>query len=87
MPIRFGGRLARGIGVGSGTGEQDFDVAHAALAAVGADVISCDVPMRLQRNRRIFRTRSEPSWICFGHRRCRKPRPPRREDRCPSVAV
>ncbi|WP_352618609.1 heme-binding protein [Mesorhizobium sp. M0323] len=87
LPIRFGGRLAGGIGVESGTGEQDFDVAHAALAAVGADVISCDVPMRLQRNRRIFRTRSEPSWICFGHRRCRKPRPPRREDRCPSVAV
>ena len=39
LPIRFGGRLAGGIGVGSGTGEQDFDVARAALAAIGADVV------------------------------------------------
>ncbi|MER8375808.1 heme-binding protein [Mesorhizobium sp. M1338] len=39
LPIRFGGRLAGGIGVGSGTGEQDSDVARAALAAIGADVI------------------------------------------------
>ncbi|MES0200207.1 heme-binding protein [Mesorhizobium sp. M0011] len=39
LPIRFGGRLAGGIGVGSGTGEQDFDVAHAALAAIGADAV------------------------------------------------
>ncbi|CCV09615.1 conserved hypothetical protein [Mesorhizobium metallidurans STM 2683] len=39
LPIRFGGRLAGGIGVGSGTGEQDFDVARAALTAIGADVV------------------------------------------------
>ncbi|MES0133568.1 heme-binding protein [Mesorhizobium sp. M0016] len=39
LPIRFDGRLAGGIGVGSGTGEQDFDVARAALAAIGADAI------------------------------------------------
>ena len=39
LPIRFDGRLAGGIGVGSGTGEQDFDVARAALAAIGADVV------------------------------------------------
>ena len=26
LPIRFDGRLAGGIGVGSGTGEQDFDL-------------------------------------------------------------
>lgn len=39
LPIRFGGVLAGGIGVGSGTGEQDFDVARAALAAIGADPV------------------------------------------------
>ncbi|MER9330341.1 heme-binding protein [Mesorhizobium sp. M0152] len=39
LPIRFGGRLAGGIGVGSGTSEQDFDVARAALAAIGADAV------------------------------------------------
>ncbi len=39
LPIRFDGRLAGGIGVGSGTGEQEFDVARAALAAIGADVV------------------------------------------------
>lgn len=37
LPIRFDGRLAGAIGVGSGTGEQDFDVARAALRAIGAD--------------------------------------------------
>jgi uncharacterized protein GlcG (DUF336 family) len=37
LPIRFSGRLAGGIGVGSGTGEQDLEVARAALAAIGAD--------------------------------------------------
>lgn len=39
LPIRFGGKLAGGIGVGSGTGEQDLVVARAALAAIGADEI------------------------------------------------
>jgi uncharacterized protein GlcG (DUF336 family) len=39
LPIRFGGRLAGAIGVGSGTGDQDFEVARAALAAVGADPV------------------------------------------------
>ncbi|WP_214475405.1 heme-binding protein [Mesorhizobium sp. dw_380] len=39
LPIRFGGRLAGGIGVGSGTGEQDFEVARAALEAIGADAV------------------------------------------------
>lgn len=37
LPIRFGGKLAGAIGVGSGTGDQDFAVARAALAAIGAD--------------------------------------------------
>ncbi|OJT99487.1 MAG: glcg protein [Rhizobium sp. 63-7] len=37
LPIRFGGKLAGAIGVGSGTGEQDFAVARAGLAAIGAD--------------------------------------------------
>lgn len=37
LPIRFGGECVGGIGVGSGTGEQDIAVANAALAAVGAD--------------------------------------------------
>jgi uncharacterized protein GlcG (DUF336 family) len=39
LPVRFGGRLAGGIGVGSGTGEQDLAVARAALAAIGADEV------------------------------------------------
>jgi glc operon protein GlcG len=37
LPIRFAGKLAGAIGVGSGTGEQDVVVARAALAALGAD--------------------------------------------------
>lgn len=37
LPIRFDGLLVGGIGVGSGTGEQDIDVARAALDAVEAD--------------------------------------------------
>ncbi|MBB4234763.1 GlcG/HbpS family heme-binding protein [Rhizobium esperanzae] len=39
LPIRFGGRLGGAIGVGSGTGDQDFQVARAALAAIGADEV------------------------------------------------
>ena len=38
LPIRIGGVLLGGIGVGSGTGDQDLAVARAALRAVGADV-------------------------------------------------
>ncbi|KMW58504.1 hypothetical protein AIOL_003479 [Candidatus Rhodobacter oscarellae] len=37
LPIRMGGVLVGGIGVGSGTPEQDVAVAQAALAAIGAD--------------------------------------------------
>jgi glc operon protein GlcG len=37
LPIRFGGKLAGGIGIGSGKGEEDVDVARSALSAVGAD--------------------------------------------------
>jgi glc operon protein GlcG len=37
LPIRVGGTLLGGIGVGSGSGEQDEVVARAALAAIGAD--------------------------------------------------
>lgn len=37
LPIRIDGFLVGGIGVGSGTGEQDVDVAKAALVAIGAD--------------------------------------------------
>ncbi|WP_291839171.1 heme-binding protein [Limimaricola sp.] len=37
LPIRVGGVLLGGIGVGSGTGEQDLEVARAALAAIGAE--------------------------------------------------
>lgn len=40
LPIRFGGILVGGIGVGSGSGVQDELVARAALAAVGADAVS-----------------------------------------------
>jgi uncharacterized protein GlcG (DUF336 family) len=39
LPIRFSGKLAGGIGIGSGKGEEDVDVARAALKAVGADDI------------------------------------------------
>ncbi|MGA1801698.1 GlcG/HbpS family heme-binding protein [Rhizobium sp. HT1-10] len=39
LPIRFGGKAVGGIGVGSGSGEQDFEVARAALAAIGADAV------------------------------------------------
>ncbi len=37
LPIRVDGHLMGGIGVGSGSGEQDVVVATAALAAIGAD--------------------------------------------------
>lgn len=36
LPIRFGGHLLGAIGVGSGTGDQDIEVAQAALLAIGA---------------------------------------------------
>ncbi|MFN0263177.1 GlcG/HbpS family heme-binding protein [Tepidamorphus sp. 3E244] len=36
LPIIFDGVCVGGIGVGSGTGEQDVDVARAGLRAVGA---------------------------------------------------
>lgn len=39
LPIRFGSRFAGAIGVGSGTGDQDFEVARTALAAIGADAV------------------------------------------------
>jgi len=39
LPIRFNGVLAGAIGVGSGSGDQDFAVARAALAAIGADPV------------------------------------------------
>ncbi|MEO1539945.1 MAG: heme-binding protein [Pseudomonadota bacterium] len=38
LPIWIDGTLLGGIGVGSGTGEQDIAVATAALLAVGAEV-------------------------------------------------
>ncbi|MCP4999534.1 MAG: heme-binding protein [Hyphomicrobiales bacterium] len=37
LPIRKDGELLGGIGVGSGSGEQDIVVAEAALSAIGAD--------------------------------------------------
>ncbi|EAU42329.1 hypothetical protein FP2506_05806 [Fulvimarina pelagi HTCC2506] len=37
LPIAFGGDVIGGIGVGSGTGEQDLQVGRAGLAAIGAD--------------------------------------------------
>ncbi len=37
LPIRFDGILVGGIGVGSGTGDQDEEVARSALQAIGAD--------------------------------------------------
>ncbi|MEM9870607.1 MAG: heme-binding protein [Pseudomonadota bacterium] len=38
LPIRMGGTLVGGIGVGSGTAEQDVAVAQAALDAIGAEI-------------------------------------------------
>jgi glc operon protein GlcG len=38
LPIRIGGVLLGGIGVGSGSGAQDAQVAKAALRAIGADI-------------------------------------------------
>ena len=38
LPVRIKGDLVGGIGVGSGTGEQDQTVALSALAAIGADL-------------------------------------------------
>jgi glc operon protein GlcG len=39
LPIRFNGKLAGGIGVGSGTGDEDVEVARAALTAIKADTV------------------------------------------------
>ena len=38
LPIRVSGHLIGGIGVGSGSPEQDIEVAEAALRAIGAEV-------------------------------------------------
>jgi glc operon protein GlcG len=40
LPIRMAGALVGGIGVGSGSGAQDEEVARAALAAIGADPVN-----------------------------------------------
>lgn len=37
LPIMIGGHCVGGIGVGSGTGAQDVEVARAGLAAIGAE--------------------------------------------------
>ncbi len=39
LPIRFDGVLVGGIGIGSGSGAQDEEVARVALAAIGADAV------------------------------------------------
>ncbi|MEO0820928.1 MAG: heme-binding protein [Pseudomonadota bacterium] len=39
LPVRIVGVVVGGIGVGSGSPEQDLDVARAALAAIGADQV------------------------------------------------
>ncbi len=39
LPIRFNGKLVGGIGVGSGTGDEDVEVARAALSAIKADAV------------------------------------------------
>lgn len=39
LPIRHNGNHIGGIGVGSGSPEEDVDVARAALAAIGADPV------------------------------------------------
>jgi uncharacterized protein GlcG (DUF336 family) len=37
LPVRINGQLVGGVGVGSGSPEQDINVAKAALAAIGAE--------------------------------------------------
>jgi glc operon protein GlcG len=39
LPVRVSGVLVGGVGVGSGSGIQDIEVAEAMLAAIGADPI------------------------------------------------
>ncbi|MDY8110246.1 heme-binding protein [Fulvimarina sp. 2208YS6-2-32] len=39
LPIKFDGEVVGGIGVGSGTGDQDLEVGRAGLAAIGADAV------------------------------------------------
>lgn len=39
LPVRMGGVLVGGIGVGSGAPDQDLTVARAALEAIGADAV------------------------------------------------
>ena len=38
LPIRVGGVLLGGIGIGSGSPDQDIEVAQAALSAIGAEI-------------------------------------------------
>ena len=40
LPIRLDGDMLGAIGVGSGTGDQDLEVAKAALTAIGADTLA-----------------------------------------------
>ena len=40
LPIRLDGDMVGAIGVGSGTGDQDLEVAKAALTAIGADTLA-----------------------------------------------
>lgn len=40
LPIKVDGDLIGGIGIGSGTGDQDIAVARAAVSAIGADEVS-----------------------------------------------
>jgi len=39
LPIKYKGGVVGGIGVGSGSGEQDIAVGQAALSAIGADAV------------------------------------------------
>ncbi|MFN3846197.1 MAG: heme-binding protein [Paracoccaceae bacterium] len=41
LPIWRDGALLGGIGVGSGSGAQDVEIAEAALAAIGAQISEC----------------------------------------------
>lgn len=40
LPIKIDGDVIGGIGIGSGSGEQDIAVGNAALAAIGAETFS-----------------------------------------------
>ncbi len=44
LPLLVNGQIVGGIGVGSGTGEQDLEIARAAVAAFETHIGERDIP-------------------------------------------